>query len=154
MRRWALVVGLLGCVSGEDAFTDGRLEDRCEGAVPVCQFRAGCVLGDDEFVRGEFPGAHRLVVRTELPRSRVRVRLLLSETLFPGTEVLIQLWTPGCGALDRVDLVDVDFFARAGDDGVLEFTLDAPEKGDHMLEVFADMSAAYVLVADVLEPTL
>ncbi|MCA9547713.1 MAG: hypothetical protein KC613_25090 [Myxococcales bacterium] len=147
---WALALAAAGCVDAEQAFTDGRLEDPCAGAVPVCQTRAACVLDPDEFVQGTFPGAQRLIVRTDVDRARVRVRLLFTEQVYPGTELQLDLWTPGCGDRERARLVDIDLFERAGADGILEFTLAAPGRGDHLLDVYSDLSARWTLTVDVL----
>ncbi len=148
---WGLAcLGLAGCVDAEQAFTDGRLEDPCAASVPVCQTRAACVLAPDEYVRGTFPGAQRLIVRTDVDQAKVRVRLLFTEQVYPGTELQLDLWTPGCGDRDRARLVDVDLFDRAGADGVLTFTLDAPGRGDHLLDVYSDLSARWTLTVDVV----
>ena len=159
MRRLILLAGrvllaalaVAGCQSPEDEFTEGRLENLCAGTVPVCNVRAGCVLSDDDFVRGTFPGAQRYIVATDRPDQRVEVRLFFTSQRFPGTELLVQLSEPGCGRAEQTRLVDIDFFARAGDDGILDFSFDAPEKGDHLLEVFSDMSAGWLLTVDVVD---
>ncbi len=139
---------LAGCESQEDAFIGRRVEDLCAGSIPVCELRAACVLDDDEYVGGRFPGAQRLVVRSEADGQRLVVRLLLTEMVYPGTELLVRLHTPACASADEAHLVDVDVFDRAGDDRTLEFTLPMGDRGDHLLEVFSDMSAAWLLTAD------
>ncbi len=153
MRRliFAAAAVLGGCLTAEESFTEGRLETLCAGALPVCNVRAGCVLDGGNFARGTFPGAQRYVVRTDRPDQRLSVRLLLSDERYPGTELLVQIYGPGCGETEQAHLVDVDFFRRAGDDGILEFTLALPEEGDHLLELFSDMSAGWVLAVEVAD---
>jgi hypothetical protein len=151
-RTALLALTLTGCLSAEEAFTEGRIEDLCDDTVPVCQLRADCVLDVDEFSRGTFPGAWRGVVRTDVDDAQLRVRLLLNERVYPGTELLVQVWTPGCADRERGHLVDEDLFRRAGGDGVLEFVLPAGARGDHMVEVFSDMAATWTLVVDPISP--
>ncbi len=144
-----LAFALLACESQEDSFIGRRLEDLCAGSVPVCELRAACVLDADEYVRGDFPGAQRFVVRAEAEDEPLVVRLLLTEMVYPGTELLIRLNAPACAAAEEAHLVDVDVFARAGDDRTLEFTLPTGGRGDHLLEIFSDMSAEWLITAEV-----
>ena len=48
-------------------------------------------------------------------------------------------------------MVDVDLFELAGDDGVLDFELRLPEAGDHLVELYSDMAAEFLLTVDVEE---
>ncbi len=140
-----------GCLSDESVFTQGRLEDPCNGSIPVCATQAACVIDDDEYVRSEFPGGNRLIVRTETEQATVVVRILLTEPIDPGTELLVQVFEPGCGDFDEDHPRDIDLFEFAGDDRVMEFELDMPGRGDHLLEVFSDMSSEYLLAVIVDE---
>jgi hypothetical protein len=150
--RFACLLALpfwVGCLSDVEIFTQGRLEKVCNGVVPVCQVQAGCVLDGEEFVRGEFPGDQRLLIRSEKIDQVLVARILMTEMVYPGTELLIQAFDPGCADLSEEHLVDVDLFEFAGDDRIFEFHLDLPESGDHLVEVFSDMSAAYLLTFTV-----
>ncbi len=144
-----LAVGAGSCVSAQDTFAGARLEDLCNGAIPACDLKASCVLAEDRFIRRTFPGGERLIVRTDLPNQRVRVRLLLGDLVSPGTELVMEARSPTCAASDRQRLVDVDLFQLAGDDLILDVDLDLPEAGDHLVELFSDMSASYLLVIEI-----
>lgn len=133
------------CSSDEGVFTDGRLEDPCNASIPVCSTQAACVLDSDEYYRSEFPGGARLLVRTETENAKMIVRVLLDEPLFPGTEFRIQAFEPGCGNFDEQHIKDVDLFQVAGDDRLIELELELVGRGDHLLEVFSDMSSTYLL---------
>lgn len=133
------------CLSDEALFTQNRLEDPCNAAIPVCNTQASCVLEDDEFYEGAFPGGARFIVRTQVDEATLVVRLLLTEPLYPGTEILVQAHDLGCGNLSEEHPKDVDLFRLAGDDRILEFSLDVNGKGDHLLEIFSDMSSTYIL---------
>lgn len=144
-----LMVG--GCFSDDALFTQGRLEDICNGAIPVCSTQAACTLENDEFYDGFFPGGVRFIVRSETEDARLVVRLLLTEPLYPGTELLVQAHEPGCGQFDEEHIQDIDLFDFAGNDRVIEFEMDIPGRGDHLLEIFSDMASEYTLVTLVEE---
>ncbi len=142
-----------GCVTAEEAFVGPRLQDLCNASIPVCSVQASCVLGEGRFLRTTFPGGERLIVRTEEPEQTLVLRMFLSDERFPGTELVVQAYSPTCAGYDEDHLRDVDIFRVAGDDRVLEFHLRLPEKGDHLVEVFSDMTATYLLTVDI-EPGL
>ncbi|MDF1562000.1 MAG: hypothetical protein P1V51_03105 [Deltaproteobacteria bacterium] len=153
----ALVVVLagLGCTD-ETLFTQGRIEDLCNGVVPSCKKQAGCVLDDEHFTRGVFPGEQRIVVRSITRDARLIVRLLFVEMVYPGTEILVQAFSPDCGDVSMEQVVvdgpeDIDLFEYAGDDRIIEFHLDLPEAGDHLLEIYSDMAADYLVTTEVEE---
>ena len=147
----ALLTTLTSCVSDEAVFTDGRIEDVCNSSIPVCATQAACILQDDEFYRSEFPGGVRMIVRSETENAKLIVRVLLTEPIFPGTEFRIQAHTPGCGQFDEGAAVDVDLFEFFGDDRTVEYELEIPGRGDHLLEGFSDMSSTYLLTTEVVE---
>ncbi len=147
----ALALLMSSCVSDEAVFTDGRIEDVCNSAIPVCATRAACILQGDEFYRSEFPGGVRMIVRSETETAKLIVRVLLTEPIFPGTEFRVQAHTPGCGQFDEGVAIDVDLFEFFGDDRTVEYELDIPGRGDHLLEVFSDMSSTYLLTTELVE---
>jgi len=151
--RWSLLAGcglLVGsCVDQEDTFTQGRIETTCGNAIPVCDTRAACVVGDDSFVTGAFPGGLKTIVRTDDEDNRLLVRFLLDDLTSPGTELLVRASEPGCGAFDERQLQDVDLFDRAGNDRILAFELELDGAGDHLLEIFSDMAADYTMTVTV-----
>jgi hypothetical protein len=148
----ALALALVGCASAEDAFTAGRIENLCVQAVPACGRPARCELTGDQFLRSRFPGGERLLVRTYEDVSRVRVRMLLLDRRYPGTELLVRGFDTGCRDYDEVLYRDLDLFALAGDDGVLEVEVEVRGRGDHPLEVFGDLASEYLLAVEVVEP--
>lgn len=44
-------------------------------------------------------------------------------------------------------LVDVDVLDEAGDDRVLIFDLHVMQEGEHVLEVYSDMTSEFILIA-------
>lgn len=147
----ALAALASGCLDDESVFTEGRLEDPCNGSIPVCRTQAGCVLETDEYFRGVFPGGVRKIVRSDTDKSKLVVRLLLTEPLFPGTELLVQAYASGCGTFKEEHVQNVDLFDFAGDDRLIEFELELEGRGDHLLEIFSDMSSDYILAVIIEE---
>ena len=145
----ALFAGLIttqvSCLSDEALFTQNRLEDPCNSSIPICSTQAACVLEEDEFYEGAFPGGARFIIRTQTEEASIIVRFLLTEPLYPGTEILVQAHDIGCGDLDEAHPQDIDLFDLTGDDRILEFPLKVSGRGDHLLEIFSDMSSTYIL---------
>lgn len=156
MKRLALVCslfwGAVGCATGEASFVGKRLPNLCSESYYTCAVTAGCLLDDQHYVRGTFPGARRVVVQSELEDANYRVRLYLSDMQAPGTELLLQFFEPDCslnGTSGRVHLEDVDLFAEAGQDRTLIFDdLQVGEAGEHLVEIFSDASAEYLLIVE------
>lgn len=141
-----------GCISAEETFVGARLEDLCADLTPICSVQASCVLAQDRYMRSSFPGGLRVIVETMEPDRKLVVRMLLTEMIFPGTELLVQAWSPKCKAFDDVHLLDIDLFELAGDTRILQIELEAPDAGEHLVELFSDMSASYLLTVDVESP--
>jgi hypothetical protein len=140
-----------GCIDEESVFTDGRIEDLCNGAIPVCDTQASCMLGNDDYYRGSFPGGLRVFARSQSDEAKVRVRFLLTNMLYPGTELHIQVRSPDCARVVEEHPRDIDFFDLAGDNRILEYILAMPGKGDHLVEVFSDMNAEFLMTITIVE---
>ncbi|MCC6619845.1 MAG: hypothetical protein IT385_01240 [Deltaproteobacteria bacterium] len=139
------------CESAEDNFVGARLERLCTQSIPICEVTASCILDDRSFVESTFPGGLRLLVPSEGDAATVEVRLYLVTQVAPGTELSVQANAPGCGEVDEVVLSDVDLFEAAGGDRTFSWRLALPRRGDHLVEVWSDMSARYLLTVDVLD---
>jgi hypothetical protein len=139
----------VSCIQQRKGFTEGRLETTCGDAIPVCDTRAACVLDDSVYVDASFPGGLKSLVRTETGDNKVVVRLLLEEMVSPGSELLVRAHSPGCGTFNERHLQDVDLFERAGDDRILQYEIDLEGEGDHLLEMFSDMGAEYLMTVTV-----
>jgi hypothetical protein len=157
-RPLAILIGALvvaassSCQSPEEAFIGDRLLSLCDEAYWICDVPAGCVLGNNQYVEGVFPGVRRVVVVTEKEDIDVQVRLFFRTMEAPGTELLVQLYEPDCTVnpdLGQAHLVDVDLFSKAGDDRILAFDLTALQIGEHLLEIYSDSSVEYLLIAEV-----
>lgn len=136
---------LAGCLSDEAAFKQGRLQAFCDRSIAVCSAQASCILNDSTFARSQFPGGLRAVLQNDFDEDTVIVRILLTEALAPGTELHVELLSPDCGRVEEERLVDVDLFEVAGNEGLYEFEFPFHGRGDHLLSVFSDMNAQYLL---------
>ena len=145
----ATIATMTSCFSQEEEFALGRLENPCAGSIPICAFHAACVLGRKDFLSGQLPGGQRFIVQADPLDRQLVIRLLFTEMIYPGTEFLLNLFTPGCGSRETEHIVDQDLFARAGDDRIVTFIMPIEEEGDHLLELFSDMSAGYLLTVDL-----
>lgn len=138
-----------GCVSSEDAFVDGRLERLCTESIPLCAVRASCTLDAGSYVSSAFPGGQRWLVRSEVDGQRARVRVRLAGLGWSGTELVLQAFTPDCAGLDSLRLTGDEVARALGRGDVLEHELELGPRGDHLIELFSDMSAGYLVTVDV-----
>lgn len=153
-RRLLVVFGLLacaGCGDAESIFTEGRIEKRCNDTVPVCNTKASCVLLEDQYLRDEFPGGKVFTLRTEEEQTRVVARFLLLEPRYPGTELLVRVHSASCGTFAEGTTKDRDLFEYAGGDSIIEYELDVEGRGDHLVEIFSDMSSDFLFRFDIDE---
>jgi len=140
---------LSACQSPEEEFAQGKLEKLCDGSIPVCSVHAACIVGDGDYLAADFPGGQRFLVQADRLDTKAVIRLYFEEMVFPGTEFQIKLYGPGCSTLETTHIIDVDLFDRAGDDRIVEFVLPVTDTGDHLLELYSDMAAAYLLTVDL-----
>lgn len=143
-----LALCLGGCGDAESIFTDGRIEKRCNDTVPVCSKRASCVLLDDQYLRDTFPGGKTFMIRTEEEQTRVVARFLLLKPRYPGTELVVRVHAASCGTFVEGATRDRDLFDYAGSDSIIEYELDVEGRGDHLVEIFSDMSSDFLFRFD------
>ena len=139
------------CETAEEAFVGNRAQALCDEAYMICHKPAGCVLDRKHFVEGSFPGSNRVVIATEENSVTLEVRIFISQLSATGTELIMRAYEPDCTLNTRESqehLIDVDIFQRAGDDHTMIFDLQALNKGEHLLEIYSDASAQYVLVVE------
>ena len=156
LAEWMKILVLVwpfiaGCMTAEDMFTSGRIENLCSGAIPICGDVAGCVLNTEQYLRGEFPGDQVVIVRSEIDRARLVARFLLSQEMYPGMFLSVRACSTGCAQCDEEIIKDKNLFDEAGDDGILEYHLDIEGLGDHKVEFFSDMTAKYHFTVELEE---
>ena len=138
------------CADAEDAFTTGRSLRDCTGAVPVCSTSAGCVLDGDTYAQGAFAqgGTRRIIVRT-ISAADIEVALFFRTEESPGTDTEIAWYEVGCRDRKSAQSGGRDVFAEAGADRVWKRSQRVVTAGDHLVEVFSDAQAEYLLKVTV-----
>jgi hypothetical protein len=144
-----LLTSIMGCENRIDDFTAGKLESLCQVSIPVCQTRVTCLIDEDHFISGDFPGSAAVLLYAEHPKNRLKIKLLLSEEVYPGTELLIRLYDVGCVSSQEERVADRDIFLLAGEDQILDFEFEFNGLGDHLIEIFSDMNAHYQMIVDI-----
>ena len=140
-------LALCGCLGGpEDLFTQGRAADACRATVPVCSTTAGCVLDAMNYTSGSFAqgGTRRLIVRTT-SAATIEVDVFFATEGTPGTDTEIGWYEVGCSGRVSADSGGTDVFAEAGPDRVWKRSQKVNTAGDHLVEVFSDAQADYLL---------
>lgn len=138
-----------GCTA-EDVFIGERTLDECDGNWPVCTYRAGCNLNPREYIEGQFPGSRRFIVETD-DKADIRVTMLFLSQISPGADTEIHWYEPGC--FDRYSYTSdgADLFREAGSSGIFEQQRTLFRGGDHLIEVFSDAVADFLLKIEVVD---
>lgn len=146
-----MAASLLACVpDSEELFIDNRVFQSCIGQVPVCVTQAGCVLDGGRYTRGNFAQGStlRTIVRTTVP-SEIEVLLFFRTEASPGTDTEIAWNEVGCRNRTSQQSGGVDVFAEAGEGRVWSRKQQVFTPGDHLVEVFSDAQAEYLLKVNV-----
>jgi hypothetical protein len=142
---------LTGCVpDSEDLFIDNRTYVPCNGQVPVCVTQAGCVLDSTSYTRGNFAQGStlRTIVRNTVP-SVIEVQLYFRTEGSPGTDTEVAWNEVGCRTRVSQQSGGIDVFAEAGEGRIWKRKQEVFTPGDHLVEVFSDAQAEYLLKVNV-----
>ena len=139
----AVFVG--GCGIGpESNFTLGLELDRCDGTFPACQTTAGCFLNEDRYLEGSFPGTRQFIVPSRA-EAIIRVDIFFRSQVSTGFDTEV-LWSePGCFDTYQYRSEGRDVFLEAGNDRILTVSQQVFLEGEHLVEVFSDAVADYLL---------
>lgn len=149
-----LVLGLVGCGGGTPGnFTSGLDLDRCEDTFPVCTTTAGCVLTENDYIEGEFPGQRAIIVPAPA-EAVIHIDIFFVEQRAAGVDTDIRWHEPGCFDTYRWTSGGQDIFLDAGRDRVLTRSQQVFQDGDHLVEIFSDAIADYFIRARVDAPEL
>ncbi len=140
-----------GCGDVRSEFLSNRVQDTCDGSWPVCETVAGCVLGNQSYREGRFPGRTQFIVRVAEP-SVVRVSFLLDEVSAAGEQTVITFHEDGCRARIREEISGRAFVGDAERQGQVSREATLHGVGDHLIQLESDAQARYLVKVDV-EPT-
>lgn len=143
-----LVLGA-GCGDSRSQFIGGRVKDACDASWPVCSNVAGCILGDESYSEGRFPGRGRFIVQVP-EAATVRVHFYLEEVLASGEETVVTVNEEGCRARTRQAVTGRTAVEAMEKFGEFEREVDVTGVGDHLVEYESDMQARYVLKVEVV----
>ncbi len=145
----ACLLLLSGCgLSSEGTFTSGLSRDRCDDTYPICSQTAGCVLGAGKYLEGSFPGTRQFIV-TAPEESVITVSLFFRSQVAVGVDTGITWHEPGCFDSYEYRSGGEDIFLEAGGSRVMSRSQQVFLDGDHLIEVFSDAIADYVLKVEV-----
>jgi len=151
-----LVGSVTGCLqmTSESTFVGDRSLDLCEGVFHQCKGQtAGCILDEEHYIEGTFPGERKFLVETTQGDWKIKVLIFLAERLSPGTETEVRWYEPGCTdeykyQLSKDNLAG-DLFEQAGRSQVFEVEHPVIEAGDHLLSVWSDAVCRYDLRIEI-----
>lgn len=153
MTRLLLLPMLLLCCCGlglgaEGNFTLGLSRDRCDGTFPICQTTAGCTMGTGRYIEGRFPGTRSFIVPAP-EEAVITVHIFFKTQMATGIDTEILWHEPGCFDTYQYLSEGRDIFLEAGDDKVFSRSQQVFLEGDHLVEIFSDAVADYVVKVDV-----
>ena len=125
-------------------FIAGAEHDPCMANVPVCQTTAGCTMGENKYIEGNFPGFTNFVVTTPADFTIV-VKLFFETRGHPGEDTEINWYEPGCHDSYTYESMGADIFAIAGGDRVFSQEQKVRLSGDHRVDVYCDATTHYYL---------
>ncbi len=129
-------------------FTAGAEHDPCMDNVPVCQTTAGCVMEEDDYIEGHFPGFVNFVVSTTASATIV-VKIFFETRLHPGEDTEIIWFEPGCHDSYSYESGGADIFDLAGEDLVFEQEQQVLLEGSHRVDIYSDATTHYYLRVEV-----
>jgi len=144
---------LMGCGGRRDAFIAGRALDRCNQVWPVCDTVAGCLIGEESYLEGRFPGEGRLVVQVPEP-STVRMHVYVENQGAAGAETVVTWYEERCRSRIRASSSGKNFFAEAEQVGEYIRDADLSGVGDHLVEFQSDAQADYVVKVEIIPKRL
>jgi hypothetical protein len=146
-----LALAMTGCLfSSAGGFAGAADENVCDSTVPVCATAGGCVLDGSHYLKGEFPGERRFIVRTH-GEADLTVSIYFDEARSPGADTNIYVYESGCIERFAYETAGRDIFREAGPDMTFGWTARVYQEGDHLVEVNSDALAGYLLKVDVAE---
>ncbi len=133
------------CGTGpESNFTLGLELDTCNSTFAVCQTTAGCILNEDEYLEGSFPGSREFIVVAD-EEQIINVDIFFRTQVATGFDTEVQWSEPGCFDTFQYRSDGVDIFFEAGNDRILSVGQQIFLNGDHLVQVFSDATAEYLL---------
>ena len=140
---------LAGCGGKREDFLSTRVPDTCTQQWPICDKIAGCLLGDQSYIEGRFPGNRLIGVQVFEP-STVTVSFQLEDVGASGDETAINFFEDRCRSRTRITIVGRTFLGENDKIGFVSRSADLSGIGDHLIEFSSDAHAHYLMTVRVL----
>jgi hypothetical protein len=135
----ALFVLLLSC----DSVTTGSANP-CNEMIPApCGMISHCILADDEYIQGSFPGSQTFTIRIAAPEM-VTFSFEFTNRISAGSMLTLTSTEPDCSETSTYTAPG-DIFMLAGASGILSFPITMTEPGDHLIQFSSDSYCSYDL---------
>jgi hypothetical protein len=153
LSRWLVpaVAVTVSCAGDpQSAFVANRMAVSCDSAVPVCTTYAGCGLDGTNYTKGSFAQgpAIRFLVHTEGPAT-ISVEVFFTSEQSPGVDTEVTWYEAACSTSTTQASDGADVFAEAGAGMVWKRSQKVTTAGDHLVELFSDAQADYLLRVEV-----
>jgi hypothetical protein len=126
-------------------FTSGKSPNACNDNIPAaCGGMAHCVLDNDQYLQGSFPGSQSFIVRTQNPQT-VTFSFTFENRETPGTGLQLTSTEPDCSQQSSYTSQG-DLFEQSGASGVISFPIQMIEAGDHLVYFHSDAYCNYEML--------
>ena len=147
-----LLLAVAGCASSQGDFTNGLTDDPCDQFEPACNTTVGCILTNQTYTGGKFPGNGKFLVQTTGPAT-VEVHFFLVDPTSVGTLTTITWFESGCTSSFQDPVTGKVFVNQAeADNGEFIASQQLSAPGDHLITYQSDTTSDY-LVKVVIIPT-
>ena len=131
--------------------TAGDSQNVCTQDIPApCGAIAHCVLADDQYLQGTFPGSQTFVINTEEPEMVV-FSFEFTNRISAGTTLTLTSAEPDC-CEQSTYMSSGDIFQLAGPSGILSFPITMTQAGDHLVQFNSDSYCSYQLSYQATSP--
>jgi hypothetical protein len=128
-------------------FIAGAVLDPCQDLWEVCMRTAGCILDENEYIEGDFPGEIGFAADVSSGETLV-VKLFFSTREDPGTDLTATFYDNMCMSVISQS-PGGDLFEEAGLDWTLEISQGFNLDGLHLVEISSDATTDYYLRVEI-----
>lgn len=104
---------------------------------------AGCLLGKESYIRGQFPGQSRIVLQLRQP-SAVTLSLYVDRVQSAGTATQLTWFEGACRQRIDVKASGLELVQESEQQNVFSRTNNLYDVGDHLLEFSSDAQVQYL----------
>jgi hypothetical protein len=141
-RFGAALLGIVAITSC--GVTSGDSLNPCQSTIPsACGSIAHCVLANNQYLSGQFPGSQSFIVRTATP-TMLTFAFEFSGRISNGTGLTLTSTEPDCTETSTFKSQG-DIFQAGGASGILSFPITVTEPGDHLVQFNSDAYCSYQL---------